>query len=144
VFPSAGPGFAERPHGGRPPPTLDGVTAPEVGGHRTQLDAAVRALALRVNRDTVLQARAALLAEANRLDGELRDRHNDFVGVGMCGRDPVSPEAAQAFNERIDGLIESCFAYNRNLRASAAALEATARAYGYTDDEIAGSFHVSP
>jgi hypothetical protein len=43
------------------------MTAPEVGAHRTQLDAAVRALALQVNRDTVLKARAALLAEAERL-----------------------------------------------------------------------------
>ncbi len=31
-------------------------------------------------------------------------------------------------------------AYNRDLRASAAALDATARAYGYTDEEIAASF----
>ena len=40
----------------------------------TPLDAAVRALALQVNRDTVLQARAALLAEADRLDLELSQR----------------------------------------------------------------------
>ena len=53
---------------------------------------------------------------------------------------PVSPEAAQAFNERINALVDDCFAYNRDLRASASALDATARAYGYTDDEIAASF----
>jgi hypothetical protein len=116
------------------------VTAPEIGGHRTQLDAAVRALALQVNRDTVLQARAALLAEANRLDDELHRRRNDFAGVGLCGGDPVSPEAATAFNERIEGLVTSCRAYNSDLRVSASALDATARAYGYTDDEIAASF----
>ena len=44
------------------------MTAPEVGAHRPQLDAAVGALALQVNRETVLAARAALLAEAERLD----------------------------------------------------------------------------
>lgn len=135
-----GPGFPERPHGARAPPTLDGVSAPEIGGHRTRLDAAVQALALRVNRETVLQARAALLAEAERLDKDLQRSHREYAGVGLCGGDPVSPEAAHAFNERIDTLIDSCFAYNRDLRASATALEATARAYGYTDDEIAASF----
>jgi hypothetical protein len=116
------------------------MTAPEVGAHRIQLDAAVRSLALQVNRDTVLKARAALLAEADRLDGELHRGGNDFTKVGLCGGDPVSPEAANAFNERISTLVANCRAYNRQLRWSASALDATARAYGYTDDEIAASF----
>jgi hypothetical protein len=115
------------------------VTAPEDG----ELAAAVEALALRVNRDTVLQARAALLAEADRLDSELHQRHGDFSRVGLCGNDPVSPEAAQAFNERIDALVASCRAYNRDLRTSAAVLDATARGYGFTDEEIAASFRPS-
>jgi hypothetical protein len=119
------------------------MTAPEVGAHRTQLDTAVRTLALQVNRDTVLQARAALLAEAERLDGALRARHGAFTGVGVCGGDPVSPEAAQAFNERINALVEGCRAYNSALRASATTLDATARAYGFTDSEIAASFRAS-
>ena len=116
------------------------MTAPEVGAHRPQLDAAVGALALQVNRETVLAARAALLAEADRLDTALRDKHSDLTGVGLCGGDPVSPEAALAFNERISALVTSCLDYNRDLRESAAALDATARTYGYTDDEISASF----
>jgi hypothetical protein len=115
------------------------MTAPEVGAHRTQLDTAVRALALQVNRDTVLKARAALLAEAERLDHLLVEQHRGH-SVGLCGYDPVSPEAAQAFNERIDALAADCFAYNRDLRTAAGALDATARAYGYTDEQIAASF----
>jgi hypothetical protein len=114
------------------------VTAPEDG----RLAAAVEALALRVNRETVLEARAALLAEADRLDKNLQRSHREYAGVGLCGRDPVSPEAATAFNERIEALIGHCFAYNRDLRTSAEALSATARAYGYTDDEIAASFQL--
>jgi hypothetical protein len=106
----------------------------------TPLDAAVRALALQVNRETVLQARATLLAEAARLDVELGQRMHAYDGVGLCGRDPVSPEAAGAFNERIDALIAGCRAYNGRLRAAAMALDATARAYGYTDEEIAASY----
>jgi len=105
----------------------------------TPLDAAVRALALQVNRDTVLKARAALLAEADRLDVELGKRQLGSE-VGLCGADPVSPEAAGAFNERINALVRSCVAYNGQLRAAASALDATARFYGYTDDEIAASY----
>jgi len=116
------------------------MTAPEVGAHRPLLDAAVSALALQVDRHTVLAARAALLAEADRLDKNLQRSHRDFGGVGRCGGDPVSPEAASAFDERINALVTQCLAYNRDLRASASALDATARAYGYTDDEIAASF----
>jgi hypothetical protein len=109
----------------------------------TPLDAAVRALALQVNRDTVLRARAALLAEATRLDVEIAQRMHSYDGVGICGGDPVSPEAAGAFSERIDALIASCRAYNGQLRAAASALDATARAYGYTEDEIAASYRAS-
>ena len=99
----------------------------------------MRALALQVNRDTVLKARAALLAEADRLDLEL-DQRKHGSEVGLCGGDPVSPEAARAFNERINASSTSCRAYNRDLRAAANALDATARAYGYTDDQIAASY----
>ena len=60
------------------------MTAPEVGAHRTQLDAAVRALALQVDRDTVLKARAALLAEADRLDSELRDEAQATSLASAC------------------------------------------------------------
>jgi hypothetical protein len=119
------------------------MTAPEVGAPRTQLDAAVRALALQVNRDSVLKARAALLAEAERLDRELHRRRATQGGVGLCGGDPVSPEAAMAFNERIEALVQRCRDYNRDLRAAATALDTTARAYGYTDDQIAASFRPS-
>jgi PE family len=142
VFPGAA-GFFKRPHGTGRAPTLDAMTAPEVGAHRPLLDAAVSALALQVDRHTVLAARAALLAEADRLDTALRDKHSDLTAVGLCGGDPVSPEAALAFNERINGLVTSCLQYNRDLRASASALDATARSYGFTDDEISASFQPS-
>ena len=116
------------------------MTSPVSGSAITGPEAAVRALALQVNRDTVLKARAALLAEAQRLDDGLHDKHNTYQGIGLCGRDPVSPEAAAAFNERIEALVQGCFDYNRRLRDAAHTLDATARAYGYTDEEIAQSF----
>lgn len=48
------------------------MTTPQPGPHRAQLDTAVAALGLQVNRENVLAARNALLAEADRLDSELQ------------------------------------------------------------------------
>ena len=44
------------------------------------------------------------------------------------------------FNQRINALVRSCVVDNSQLRAAASALNATARSYGYTDDEIAASY----
>lgn len=109
------------------------------GPFRRELDASVAALSLQVTRDNLLQARAALLAEAARLD-RLVKTCAQSGWIGVCGNDPVSPEAATAFNERIVGLLHQCIRYNDDLRAAAHALDATARGYGFTDDDIAGSF----
>lgn len=119
--------------------TLRAMPIPSPGRFRPHLDAAVHALGLQVNRDTVLQARAALLAEADRLDAAILHRVGSGRGIGVCGGDPVSPEAAAAFNERIDTLIEGCRRYNQDLREAAQNLDAVARHYGYTEDEIAAS-----
>lgn len=117
---------------------------PSPGRFRPHLDAAVHALGLQVNRDTVLQARAALLAEADRLDIAIARRTRSDGGIGICGGDPVSPEAAAAFNERIAALIDDCRRYNQDLRESAHHLDAVARRYGYTEDEIEASFGGTP
>jgi hypothetical protein len=81
-----------------------------------------------------------LLAEAERLDLEIRRAHATWSGLGTCGADPVSPEAAAAFNERIEALLGICSTYNAHLRDAAGGLDATARRYGYTDEEIVASF----
>lgn len=110
------------------------------GPFRDHLDAAVRELSLRVNRETVLQARNALLAEADRLDDAVLTAQRKGTRIGLCGGDPVSVDAMAAFNERIDALLDGCLAYNRDLRTAAHALDDTARAYGHSEDEIATSF----
>ncbi|WP_232661383.1 hypothetical protein [Pseudonocardia sp. TRM90224] len=112
----------------------------EPGPFRPRLDAAVAHLALQVNRENVLKARAALLAEADRLDAIVETHIASWKGMGLCGGDPVSRDAQAAFNERTLALIDGCFSYNRDLRQAAHALDETARFYGYTDDEIASSF----
>lgn len=52
----------------------------------------------------------------------------------------MSPEAAQAFNERIEALLGQCRRYNQDLREAAYALDSVARSYEWTEDEIAASF----
>ncbi|MEJ3655703.1 hypothetical protein WEH80_22290 [Actinomycetes bacterium KLBMP 9759] len=110
------------------------------GPFRPQLDAAVASVAMQVNRENVLKARAALLAEADRLDSVVAQTALRDQGIGLCGGDPVSIDAAAAFNERIAALVNQCIRYNQDLREAATALDATARQYGYTDDEIASSY----
>lgn len=110
---------------------------------RAHLDAAVADVGMQVTRDNVLQARAALLAEADRLDAALAHEAGDMKNVGLCGGDPVSADAAPAFDERVMLLLEQCKAYNKHLREAAASLHDVARSYGYTEDEISSSFNGS-
>lgn len=107
---------------------------------RAQLDAAVADVGMQVTRDNVLQARAALLGEADRLEMALTDQWHNWEGVGLCGGDPVSVDAADAFGERSAALLANCRTYNEHLRKAAHALDAIALSYGYTEDEIAASF----
>ncbi|MGH3614742.1 MAG: hypothetical protein ACRDRK_19555 [Pseudonocardia sp.] len=115
----------------------------EPGPFRPQLDAAVAAVGMEVDRENVLAARTALLAEADRLDELIIDERRRGMGVGLCGGDPVSPEAATAFNERIEALLSQCHRYNQDLREAAHALDAVAHGYGWTEDEIAASFQAN-
>ncbi|GAA1309758.1 WXG100 family type VII secretion target [Pseudonocardia xinjiangensis] len=115
------------------------MIAPRPGPHHGQLDAAVESLTLQVDRDTVLQARAALLGEALRLKDVLRMGTID-VAVGHCGGDPVSGDAAPAFNERITALVAQCHQYTEQLEAAGQKLGEIARSYGFTEDEITRSF----
>jgi len=103
--------------------------------------AAIDALALQVNRDTVLQARAGIVDEAHRLQRVL-DENNLHAPVGLCGGDPVSRDAQRAFNERIADLAADCQRHVDELVAGADKLAAAARRYGLTDDEITASFTV--
>jgi hypothetical protein len=115
------------------------MIAPRPGPHHGQLDAAIESLTLQVDRDTVLQARAALLGEALRLNDALRFGTIDLA-VGHCGGDPVSGDAALAFNERIAALIAHCHQYTEQLESAGQKLEEIARGYGFAEDDVARSF----
>jgi hypothetical protein len=94
---------------------------------------------MQVSHETVLQARAALLGEAVRLRQAIH-MHAAEEGVGLCGGDPVSSDAAPAFNERIAALLGHCWQYTASLEDSAHSLGEIARRYGFTEAEIAASF----
>jgi hypothetical protein len=115
------------------------MTAPAPGPQSASLASAAESLALQVNQDTVLQARSALLGEAQRLKDELK-RYGAGISVGLCGGDPVSVDASTAFGERINGLMSQCDRYVTDLEQAGELLADTARRYGFTETEIAGSF----
>lgn len=115
------------------------MTAPPPGPLAPTLGTAVEALALQVDRGTVLQARAVLLGEAQRLRDAIR-LHGTGATVGRCGGDPVSADAAAAFTERIAKLLQVCDEYVHGLERAGGELGRVARDYGYTEDEIAASF----
>ncbi len=108
-------------------------------GEPRSLSPALASVSLQVNRDNVLQARAALLAEAYALLRRVRELRPIAV-VGECGGDPVSPRAAHAFNSRIFAIFDQCERYAQELVAGGEALGDNARQYGYTEEQIAASY----
>lgn len=120
-------------------PTLLGMTAPAPGPQSASLSTAVESLALQVNQETVLQARAVLLGEAQRLKDEMK-RYGVGISVGLCGGDPVSADATKAFGERIEVLINHCNQHVSDLERAGEQLADTARRYGFTEAEVTGSF----
>jgi hypothetical protein len=98
---------------------------------------------LLVDRENVLAVRSVLLGEAERLLELIRVPGSRADWVGRCAGDPVSGEAADAFNARISRVLEQCRRYAVALRAAGMSLDEVARRYGYTDAQIAASFRVS-
>ncbi|MGW3949359.1 hypothetical protein ACWEAO_12005 [Micrococcus luteus] len=63
-----------------------------------------------------------------------------LLKMDLCGCDPVSEDAAAAFTERAQLLIDHYFEYVSDLYALAEKLGGSAKAYGYSEDEIEQSF----
>lgn len=96
------------------------------------------AAGMAIDRKNVVQVGKILHAEADRLqdaiDGYITAR------VGLCGGDPVSEEAAAAFNERATLLWKSFQLYVDDLRELARSVVAAASAYEIAEADIAGGF----
>jgi uncharacterized protein YukE len=95
--------------------------------------------AMAVTPSNVLQVHNALQAESERLSAKLK-LHQPALRVGEAGKDPVSGPAAAVFNAKIASLVDGCWAYIHALSEAAENLRATARDYGYTEDQIKTSF----
>jgi hypothetical protein len=98
-------------------------------------------LGLEVSPENVLQVSAAVRHEARRL---LTARGTVGAAVGQCGADPVSADAAVAFDGRITELSTECRRYVSGLFDAADALLRVARSYGYTEEQIRTAFDRTP
>lgn len=111
--------------------------------HAASLAASLDHLGFQVDRDTVLQTGAALLAEAHRLE-KLVALHRPALRMQPPAADLVSGPAADEFNAKIQALADQCDADARVLTAAAADLALTARRYGFTEQEITAAFGEVP
>jgi len=105
----------------------------------TSLPSGAGGASIQVTRENVLQARAVLLQEVETLESAVASARVFYGGIGLCGQDPVSKDAAPAFSERTAKLFDEYDEHGRELRAMAAKLATAANAYGYTEEEISTS-----
>jgi hypothetical protein len=117
-------------------------------GGRQSVDAldlanALNHAGLRVRRENVLGLRADFLQEAYELQDTVYQKRRR-LDVGLCGGDPVSPEARDAFQECFDLLLDQIQLRVEVLKTAGAELGATARAYGLAEDAIEASFAYVP
>lgn len=96
-------------------------------------------LVAQVDVDNVLQAAAVLRRQADEMEGILTTATRDLQ-FNPCGGDPVSRDAQQLFQAKIDNITAVHWAHQAEVRAAADALRASARAYGYSEDEIEDMF----
>lgn len=96
-------------------------------------------LLVQVNPDNILQVRNAYLAQQQRLDDTLQDARRSRAAI-LPGRDPISIDYAPVFGSRVDAVVDRFRAHVEELREATNRLGEAAREYGFTEDEIEGSF----
>ncbi len=96
-------------------------------------------LLLQVNADNVLDVHRAFQQHADELRAELLQIRSN-VHIGLCGRDPISIDAAKAFNEKIGQLLDVHWQQWEELSTVATLLRETAQDYGKSEDQINASF----
>jgi hypothetical protein len=118
-----------------------GLVPPPEGSTR----AAVDSVAVQVTPENVLQARAALLRNAERINDHLQTiRGEGWHMIGLCGGDPISEQAQVAFARKIqDHAIQPAKQYVAELLSGAERLARVARSYGIAEQRITESFSPS-
>jgi hypothetical protein len=99
-------------------------------------------LGFTVTPENVLDAYAVIAEEATRLNLSVRFFQR-AVGEGMplCGGDPVSADASRGFTHLAGKLAELCRKDVNELVEVADSLARVARAYGISEEQIAGAFN---
>ncbi|MCK2237423.1 MULTISPECIES: hypothetical protein [unclassified Crossiella] len=99
-------------------------------------------LTIKVSREQVLQAYSIFKNEGDRLRYEL-GKLQDKLRVPPCGGDPVSEDTAKAmtwkFVDAPDSYYHRYLGLAQSFLATAEQLQRTAKEYGFTDEDIAGS-----
>jgi hypothetical protein len=107
------------------------------------LAAAIANVHVQVTPENVLEVRKALLSEAEKFLTLGFESSMITKYVSLCGGDPISEQASDAFGARINALVEHCREYGTRLRDAGNSLEGIARGYGYTESQIASSFRTA-
>ncbi|HEY1968759.1 MAG TPA: hypothetical protein VGH89_12490 [Pseudonocardia sp.] len=107
-------------------PTGESASAADLAALRTQ-----------VTPENVMLLHHGLLAEAQYMREQIAMHLHP---VGEPGKDLVSPQAAVAFNSKINNLREQLLGYVNALRTMTEEMAATAQRYGHTESEITASF----
>jgi uncharacterized protein YukE len=96
---------------------------------------------MNVTPENVLQARAVIAAEADSFSRYVADHLiGDSHLVGLCGGDPISRDAQDPFNKKIDeNALAPAQQYVRVLRKIADQLADIARSFGITEQRIEAS-----
>ncbi|OLM17685.1 hypothetical protein Ae707Ps1_1944c [Pseudonocardia sp. Ae707_Ps1] len=96
-------------------------------------------LVAQVHVDNVLQVAALLRKQADDIE-EAITSNSQRLQVIACGGDPISRDARDSFQRKIDAIVDVHWAHHDELRAAVDALHATARGYGFTDADIERTF----
>jgi hypothetical protein len=98
---------------------------------------------LTVNHDNVLAAAKIIQTQIDSLNDVIRE-HGRFLFIEPAAADPVSTDAARAWNFRLMGADDSYVArvseYLDSLRKVMTQLRDSAKTYGFNDQDIAASF----
>ncbi|WP_226352391.1 MULTISPECIES: hypothetical protein [unclassified Pseudonocardia] len=92
-----------------------------------------------VSADNVLAVARVLRTRADDMESMLNASLNG-LDLRPCAEDPVSLDARDLFQRKIDHILAGHWAHCAELRAAHTALRATALEYGVTDTDLAREF----
>ena len=101
----------------------------------------IEGLVAQVNVDNVLQVAAVLRRQADDMAERLFAADQD-LRVRPCGDDPVSRDARDLFQAKIDQIMAVHWAHWTEVTAACEALRSTARDYGHTEDAITAALGI--